>query len=306
MRMRWPVALAGGLIACVWAFAAVAVSAADRGTGLAFLRVGVGAGAAGLGNACVSRVDDATATFWNPAGLARVPTLDVVFMHNEYFQDLRFEFLGVARRMGRHAVGASFTGFYTGDDALERRDRDGNFEGHFGSYDMAVSAGYAYRVRDDLAAGVDVKYLSENIDRTNANGYAFDLGAQWDTPVDRLQVGISLVNLGPPMKFIEDEFDLPATWQGGGTYAVPVWAGEFAVSAEARKVRGDDAGLNVGASYEYRELVSARAGYRSGLDSEDASFGLGFRRDRFRLDYAFVPYDNDLGNTHRVGVAYRY
>jgi len=284
----------------------VSARAAERGTGLAFLRIGVGAQAAGFGNAVVSRVDDGTATYWNPAGLARVPTLDVTFMHNEHFQDVRYEFLGVARRIGSHAIGASVAGLYTGSDALERRDESGNLEGHFGSYDLAAAVGYARRLGESLTAGVTAKYLTENIDRTNASGYAFDFGAQWDTPVDRLRLGIAVQNVGPSMKFIADEFDLPTAVQGGATYGVPLAGGVVQLAAEVRKVRGDDAGLNVGTGYEYRETASVRVGYKSGLDSEDMSFGLGFRRDRVRLDYAFVPYDNDLGDTHRIGLAYRY
>lgn len=293
------------LLLCVLAVPGPA-SAAERGTGLAFLRIGVGAHAAGLGNAYVSRVDDGTATYWNPAGLARVPVLDVTFMHNEYFQDVRYEFLGVARRIGSHAVGASIAGLYTGADALERRDESGNFEGHFGSYDLSVAVGYARRMGEDLTAGLNVKYLTENVDRTNASGYAFDLGAQWDTPVERLRLGIVVQNLGPSMKFIADEFDLPTTVQGGATFSVALAGGAALLAAEVRKVRGDDAGLNVGTGYEYRETASVRLGYKSGLDSEDVSFGLGFRRDRVRVDYAFVPYGNDLGDTHRIGLAYRY
>ena len=301
MRSRVPLLV----LLCVLAGAATC-QAAERGTGLAFLRIGVGAQAAGLGNAYVSGVEDGTATYWNPAGLVRVPTLDVTFMHNEYFQDVRYEFLGVARRIGSHAVGASVAGLYTGTEALERRDEFGNFEGHFGSYDLAATLGYGYRIGEDLSAGVNVKYLTENIDRTNASGFAADAGIQWDTPVERLRLGAVVQNIGPTMKFIDDEFDLPTTVQGGARYAIPMAGGEFLAAAEIRKVRGDDAGLNLGTSYEYREMASLRVGYKSGLDSEDVSFGLGFRHNRVRVDYAFVPYGNDLGDTHRVGLAYRY
>jgi hypothetical protein len=288
------------------AAAAGSASAAERGTGLAFLRIGVGAEAAGFGNAVVSRVDDGTATFWNPAGIARVPTLDATFMHNEYFQDLRYEFLGVARRIGDNGIGASIADLHTASDALERRDDVGNFEGHFGSYDLAVALGYGRRVHEDLTAGVTVKYLTENIDRTNANGYAFDFGAQWDSPVERLRLGAAVLNLGPSMTFINDAFDLPTTVQGGASYSIPLVEGAVDLAAEFRKARGESAGLNFGMGYEYHRMASVRLGYRSGLDSEDVSFGLGFRHERFGIDYAFVPYGNDLGDTHRIGLSYRY
>ena len=37
-----------------------------------FLKIGVGARAAGMGGAYVAMTDDATAVFWNAAGIARV------------------------------------------------------------------------------------------------------------------------------------------------------------------------------------------------------------------------------------------
>ena len=49
-----------------------------------FLSLGVGARAAGMGNAVLSSVDDATAAYWNPAGLMHIENnLQIALMHNE-------------------------------------------------------------------------------------------------------------------------------------------------------------------------------------------------------------------------------
>jgi hypothetical protein len=51
-----------------------------------FLKIGVGARAAGLGNAQVSSAEDATAGYWNPAALLAGPDYpQIVLMHSEYF-----------------------------------------------------------------------------------------------------------------------------------------------------------------------------------------------------------------------------
>jgi long-subunit fatty acid transport protein len=51
-----------------------------------FLSIGVGARAAGMGSAVVAGVDDATAAYWNPAGLMQIKdNVQVSLMHNEQF-----------------------------------------------------------------------------------------------------------------------------------------------------------------------------------------------------------------------------
>jgi hypothetical protein len=51
-----------------------------------FLAIGVGARALGMGQTQVSLADDATAGYWNPAGLASMTTkFDASLMHAQYF-----------------------------------------------------------------------------------------------------------------------------------------------------------------------------------------------------------------------------
>jgi hypothetical protein len=54
-------------------FAAAPVAEASSVAGVLYLRVAAGARAAGMGEAFVSIADDATATYWNPAGLGNAP-----------------------------------------------------------------------------------------------------------------------------------------------------------------------------------------------------------------------------------------
>jgi hypothetical protein len=62
-------------------------AAATRFAG-SFMADGGGARALGMGSAFVAVADDASAAFWNPAGLLSVPTRQVIAMHSERFGDL--------------------------------------------------------------------------------------------------------------------------------------------------------------------------------------------------------------------------
>jgi len=317
---------------------AAMAGAAHAGAGeniLPFLKVGAGTDAVGMGYAYSSQVTDATATYWNPAGLARTSGTDILVMHNEFIADLRLEYAAVARTLGRHGVGLSFNGLFTSD--LEGRDVDGSFTGNFGYSDLAFSLAYAFdfnglfsgglgRFADHFTSGFSVKYLREYIGdpmatRSDhiAQGLAFDFGAQYHT--DRLAVGGGVKNLGGDMAFDEqiavslsgdqtviggEFFALPLIMQGGATYrpGLELMDGDVAVALEARKVRGEDLNVLFGVRYDYRNVGSLSVGYRSGLDTEDLSFGLKLNKDRLRFGYAFVPYSDDLGNSHRVSLGY--
>jgi hypothetical protein len=53
-----------------------------------FLKVGAGARALGMGGAFVALANDASATYWNPAGLVSLTTIEVSAMHAEQFGEI--------------------------------------------------------------------------------------------------------------------------------------------------------------------------------------------------------------------------
>ena len=64
-------------------------------SGLAFLKIGVGGRAVGMGEAFTTIADDASASYWNPSALMNRSQTNVVVMHNEWFQGIRTEFIGI-------------------------------------------------------------------------------------------------------------------------------------------------------------------------------------------------------------------
>jgi hypothetical protein len=279
-------------------------SAADEITGLAFLKIGAGARGIAMGSAQVAAVSDATSLYWNPAGLALVEGLDLHLSHNEWFQDIRQEYLAAAKKFGSHGVGVSFSGLYM--DPLDRRDGSGVFLGHFGFYDLAATAGWGMTVKPGVHVGASGKFLLEQIDDETAKGYAFDVGGRYDTPVEGLSIGAGVFNIGPEMKFVTEKFSIPRTIVGGAAYAFPMtqWQSSVVVAADAVSYKGEDAKFHTGAEYRFRNVASLSAGYKFGYDVDGLSVGAGFYRGAFAVRYAFSVIGSDLGDAHRISLSY--
>ena len=64
-------------------------------TAAKFLSIEVGSNAVGMGGAYTSIANDATAMYWNPAGLSFHDTKEVYFNHANWIADISFDYFGI-------------------------------------------------------------------------------------------------------------------------------------------------------------------------------------------------------------------
>ncbi len=275
-------------------------------SGLAFLRIGVGARASAMGEAFVAVADDASATYWNPAGLALHETTQVMFVNNSFIQDISQNFVAVTTSLGMIKIGGAFNVVNLG--TLERRDVQGNLEGEFEPFNLAASFSAAYSPLDWLDVGGTVKGILEDIDTETASGALFDAGVLARTPVRGLTVGGVVQNLGPTMKFIEVPFDPPRFFRAGASYirSLPGFSSSLGLALDLVLPKDDDILVNVGGEWTYNDLLTGRVGYHGGADTQGVTSGIGVHYMGLSVDYAYVPFSEDLGNTHRIGVSYLF
>lgn len=278
--------------------------AANGEAGFAFLKIGVGARAMGMGSAYVAIADDPTALHWNPAGLASAHEgIRLTAMHNDWLDDFRQEYAAASLPLGPGTFGASFTGFYTSE--LERRDETGTLTGHFGFNDIAATFGYGVNLAPGAAAGLAVRYVRELIADENASSFAFDLGGRYEVRSTGLSIGAAVQNIGGEAKFTAESFPLPRTIRGGAAYRREIKAlqGTGLISTEFRKALGEDGRFHLGGEYAYHDWLALRAGTKFGYDDQDVSFGLGITRGRIGFDYALLPIGANLGSSHLFSIS---
>ena len=157
-----------------------------------FLNLGVGARALGMGKVQVSLADDATAGYWNPAGLAnQTRKYDGVLMHSELFSGVvKNDYAAFSMPLdGKSAIGVSVLRLAV-DDIADTRNLINEYGyvdyskiEYFSVADYALLLSYARKVSrvEGLSVGANGKFVYRNIGKF-ANGYGFgiDAGVQYN------------------------------------------------------------------------------------------------------------------------------
>ncbi|MFH1784302.1 MAG: PorV/PorQ family protein [bacterium] len=305
------------VLACILCMTAQLVYADTSGA--AFLKIGVGARSIGMGSAFVGLSDDATASFWNPAGLTQLKKNEIHAMHTEWISDMTYDYIGYAIPQRDNTFGVSIIYLSTGN--IEKRGASGEEMGDFSAYDSCATVSYARKLSSDIGLGVNVKVIQQKIDNETAKGVAVDIGQMYSISSTGLSLGLAVRNIGPKMKFIEEEYSLPLTVSLGAAYKI---LGIANIGMDIQyQVIDEKTNVSFGTEYAPVGMLSLRAGYLmkllspgsetgsiAGMNSDLGALsglgaGFGMKLGGTSLDYAFVPY-GDLGNTHRLSISSQF
>jgi hypothetical protein len=292
--------------------ASVAGGAEAGSSAAAFLKIGVGARAVGMGEAQAGAAEGPEALYWNPAGLAVDSRRAVSFTHNEWLDDVRYEYLGLSYPLFNVGT-VGFSAGRVGMGKLTGRDEEGNYTGDFGASDMALSLGYGRRFFNFLAVGAAAEYISSKIENESASAIAGSVGAVADLPLPGLAAGVSASNIGGELKFIDEGDPLPLAVRGGLAYLLPLGGetNELMVAVDGVKFNDrDDVMVNSGVEYWFMKTIAARAGYKGNYDQDGLTGGLGFRYSPaanlgLLADYAYADM-GVFGATHRITVGMQF
>ena len=271
---------------------------ADPGiASMTFLKVGNSARAIGMGNASCAIDDGGSSTlYFNPASAAYVENVDVSFTYTDWFMDTNFDFFNAVKKMGKFSYGVSLT--YLNGGEFDRREEDRPSEepdGTFSAHSMALGMSVSRHLNDDVAVGFTGKFLFEKIEVEDATGFATDFGFIYRPGMKKLTLGLSVSNFGQKVKFVEEKFGLPTIIRTGFTYQMTP---ALLLAAEINKASDSELRVQAGLDLNLRDLVFLRSGYKLNYDNENYSIGAGIKYKSYSVDYAFLPFSNELDNTH--------
>jgi len=288
------------LVAAALLFPPGLVVADDGGTETIF-HLGAGARAMGMGNGYVALADDATAVYYNPAGMARLGTQQVSFLHTILFEGTIYDYIAYVYPLG--APGSLGIGaMRIGTDDIGRRDLTRDV-GSFDASQTQVLLSYGRKFDGRYYAGATLKIVNQSIDNLSAYGYGLDMGGQiqiWEN----LQAGLRLQDIiGARLRLAQDKERTPFTVTAGMAYlrGLP-WYGLTGVGTfDFDRPENRSLKIRAGLEVTHPTGLSVRGGY----DRDNVALGVGFRYQRLQIDYAY-KFVNDLTDSHRFSLTYSF
>ncbi len=278
-------------------------------TSAEFLKIGIGARASSMGSSFCALADDATAIYYNPAGLAQLKKTELYLMHNQWFQDINQEYLVLAfpRQNSSFALSVNYLSI---GEIEKRSSPTSKPEDTFTSSDGALTLSYAKAFSEDLFIGINFKGIRQVIYNFEGIGYGIDLGLLYTFP--RINLALVIQNIGTGIKFKEKTFPLPLTYKVG--IAIKVLKNTI-LTLEGKKEKDADISYHLGVESYLFNLLALRAGYNSKIAQTELgefsslfkglTVGLGLKINNLQLDYAYIPY-GDLGDTQRISLGIKF
>ena len=304
-----------------------------------FQKIGMGARASAMGDSFTAVSDDATAMFWNPAGLVLAKGTQFNLTHGEWLLGVTHEFFAFSQNLDNDgAFGGSLgymgTGSFPGALEIPGVPIESSYGGvgdNISSSDYIGSLAYAQRLGNWIGGssffqksilGIKATAVGQNIVNVGSSGLAFDAGYIYEVSRKTFYLAAVASNIGTQFQgtvvangvTVVQNYSQPVIFKFGGSYRFTNLLMKKDRNIIAMETDGHiDTGLKFDIGDEYRlafgrNAVAFRAGYRTGSDlgalaGLTSGVGISHRFDDFEagLDYAFVPY-GVLGETHRISL----
>ena len=290
--------------------------------------LGVGGRALAMGGAVIAGPFDATASYWNPAGLNYLEGHQVAAMHAETFGSLlNHDFVGYARhRSGESRIKAyGFYLYYLGGGGIKITGRDEATNRFYvvreeSHADVLLAAAMAGKLTEHLEFGLAARVIHRDIGTESGKGLTLDMGFLYQAH-PRVRLGLAVTDATSGfIRYTGETFNEGAhtesifpTVKPGLLVECPYsdFTGRLAVSGDIKFENLDKAaqyyagsvsldthyGLEIG----YRELAFGRAGFDVGRFTA----GAGVTLRHISIDLAYLHH-SDLDETFRVSAAYRW
>ncbi|MCB0281209.1 MAG: PorV/PorQ family protein [Calditrichae bacterium] len=276
---------------------------AQSNTGFVLLKMDVDARAAALAGAYSAVPNDASAAFWNPAGLSLAENTTINVMHNDWLWDISHSFAAVQFIQGEHNLALSVNYLQIPGIAIRGTTPTDEPAGTSEAYNLALALSYAREYEKDWHIGISVKYLFEKYYFVSAPGWALDLGLIRKNVFENLDWGITLQNIGKMAALDKQETPLPLMIRTGIAYQIPeLLDNNLRIISDLLWIKDEKMYVKFGLEYAISEYLVIRSGLKNGNENLLFTAGLGINYQSFHLDYAYAPFEYDLGSSNRISV----
>ena len=292
-------------------------STAARRPGATFLLIPPSARATGMAYAYTAICDDASANYYNAAGLAFLTAPKITANYFAYLtglsSDMYYVYCGLAYPLSKSSWG--FDAIYFTPGKIQVRDEFGNYLGERFVWRLALKINYSKKLLDNFSLGVGVKFIKQQYGLWDPWGWPlYETGSAWAFDFNGLykilpnfSLGTVLHNIGPDIHYTDTggSDPLPRLFRLGIAYTpveneyvsctvsgeiTKVLVGMFAQEEnsfwENLKYEFKEAWKGIGFELTFYRAISLRAGYFYDMEGERKgfTFGGGINIKNFELD----------------------
>lgn len=315
------------LITLVLVFLLVSVAMAAKYSGDAF-SLGVGARNLALGGSTIAGLFDASAPYWNPAGMNFLYGRNIIAMHAETFGSLlNHDFIAYVNARPRPKSIIKSFGFYIyylgggGIKITQLNEFSRPYvirEESHGDYLIAGSV--SGKLNGKIDFGLTAKIIYRDIGTESGQGLTLDAGIIYKVK-DNFNLGLMVTDITTGfIRYSGDSFDegshsesIFPTLKPGIIYSYNYkeFTGNYLMSGDIRFEHLDKAAqyhigaisldMHYGWELVYRNLLFGRLGFDIGY----LTAGGGFKIKNINMDFAYLNH-NELDETYRVSISCRF
>lgn len=297
------------LILTVLVISSVEMAFCGNNHALPFMRMNVGAKAEGLGGAFTALADDGSAIYWNPARTIFNREKHLQGNYSHLSLDRSFNVLAYSHKfeIKDFALGAMFIN--SGTSGIEGYSLDNQKQGTFTASDNVLLVSGSYAVNQFFSFGGNIKFLMNKVENQTDSGFGVDL-ATFYRPIEEVKIGLVAHDIYTKVGKESGIGRLP--WNVKMGIAVQEIFEELTFASDLTKVEGNSKiGYAFGVEWKFWDKTSdLEIAFRSGVntisfDNLGFSAGVGFKKNSFGFDYAFVSNQESVfGQSHIISTSY--
>ncbi len=195
-------------------------------TGAEQLLIPVGARGIAAGGSFLSFISGVESIYYNPAGLAKGPSTDIMFSYMSFLADIGVSYFAIGQQIGDFGtIGFSFKTFDFGNIPVTTNESPDGTGSTYSPVFLTIGLTYSRLLTDRISVGTNIKLISEKIMSASATGVAVDVGVQYRF-TESISLGATIKNIGTNMSYQGDDLsvktEIPNTGLGysPGTYQV--------------------------------------------------------------------------------------
>lgn len=278
-----------------------------------FLQFGASAKAMAM-KSFYSISNDASAVYYNPAGLVQCDRKEVLGLHTELFPNTQtiYDYLGFVYptvKYGVFSVGinqllsSGFEKIEITYDPLSKDIINIENKGTFEDRQMAILLGYGKEVMEHVNIGVGFKYISRKLDTESDTMMGLDISVLVigvNSRFPKLNLAAGIKNLISAKNGTEDE--LPMIFKVGGSYRF--LRDRLIVGLDIEQNIKSETKWMIGTEYWVLNFLALRVGFEGLSYLKETTAGIGGKYDNYVFDYSFAYHE--LGFSHRVSAGMKW